>query len=82
MPRRPFVEDDKERAERQERESNGEAVQPDPAKQEQPDVVENSADGADSGLVETPENAPKPKRTRSRKKAPAADEGEAPQAAE
>ncbi|MEO1704196.1 MAG: DUF4167 domain-containing protein [Pseudomonadota bacterium] len=76
------AERDRERAERQERESNGEPAQSDPAGQEQPDVVENSADSVDSGLVETPENTPKPKRTRSRKKATAADEGEAPQAAE
>ena len=75
------AERDRERAERQERESNSVG---DPAQSDQPDVVEVS----ESGLVETPESAPKPKRRRSRK--PAADEGgaqptggdEAPQAAE
>ncbi|MEL7299475.1 MAG: DUF4167 domain-containing protein [Pseudomonadota bacterium] len=95
------AERDRERAERQERESNGSDEQggdqqgqgggrrrdrSDPAEQDQPDVVE--AAGGDSGLVETPENgnpAPKPKRTRSRKKASdgGGDQGgEAPQAAE
>ena len=75
------AERDRERAERQERESN---VAGDPGQSDQPDVVE----GSDSGLVETPESAPKPKRRRSRKTS--GDEGgdqptggdEAPQAAE
>ncbi|MEL6915618.1 MAG: DUF4167 domain-containing protein [Pseudomonadota bacterium] len=95
------AERDRERADRQEREGNGggdddqgqgqggrRRDRSDPAQQDQPEIVD--ASGADIGLVETPENAnqaPKPKRTRSRKKAPGAGEsgdqgGEAPQAAE
>ncbi|MEL6608991.1 MAG: DUF4167 domain-containing protein [Pseudomonadota bacterium] len=60
------AERDRERAERQERESNsGGGQQPaDPGAGAQPDVVE---DGGDSNLVETPESAPKPRRSRSRK---------------
>ena len=53
------AERDRERAERQERESNT------PGGSDQPDVVDAGdadGEGEDSGLVETPENAPKPKR--------------------
>ncbi|THH38439.1 DUF4167 domain-containing protein [Aliishimia ponticola] len=68
------AERDRERAERQERESN-QAQQSDdtpPAGAgDQPDVAvvdDQVADaGADSGLVETPENSPKPKRRSPRK---------------
>ncbi len=43
-------------------------AQPDPANEQQPEIVDASGD---SGLVETPESAPKPKpRTRSRKPKP------------
>ena len=78
------AERDRERAERQEREANGGGgdVQPvvdDPGAGDQPDVF-----GGDNGLVETPENAPKPKRSRGRKpKAdPAPEAGDATEAAE
>ncbi|WP_420863710.1 DUF4167 domain-containing protein [Algirhabdus cladophorae] len=58
------AERDRERNERQERESNAPAPVPaDPASSDQPDVVEAAAPAADGGLVETPEAAPKPKRT-------------------
>ncbi|MBB95554.1 MAG: nucleoside triphosphate hydrolase [Rhodobacteraceae bacterium] len=59
------AERDRERAERQERESNTRSS--DPAEAPQPDVIDVIADEAaesDSGLVETPESAPK-KTTRS-----------------
>ncbi|MEM9349452.1 MAG: DUF4167 domain-containing protein [Pseudomonadota bacterium] len=74
------AERDRERAERQEREASngGGAPASDPGQMEQPDVVA----AGDSGLVETPESAPKPTRSRSRSKKPAEDQGEAPQAAE
>ena len=77
------AERDRERAERQERESNGggdaQPVVDDPGAGDQPDVI-----GDDSGLVETPENAPKPKRARGRrsKADPAPEAGDAPEAAE
>ncbi len=69
------AERDRERAERQERDTSR---APDPAEVPQPDVIDVAAEAtteADSGLVETPESAPK-KTTRSRsstprKKAPA-----------
>ena len=81
------AERDRERAERQERESN---TSEDPGSGDQPDFVET----AESGLVETPENAPKPKRTRGPRKPKPKAEGsedgasdtpdapEAPEAAE
>lgn len=63
------AERDRERAERQERESSV----PDPSQHSDAiDVVETS-DGDDSGLVETPESAPKkpsPRRTRSKSSEP------------
>ena len=71
------AERDRERAERQERESNKQQNQPQGDAQaesgEQP-----AADGAEeTGLVETPENKPKPKRQPRRKPKPK-PEGEAP----
>ena len=64
------AERDRERAERQERESNQSA---DPADAPQPDMV---AEEEDSGLVETPESKPKPKRAPRRKPKPR-DDGDA-----
>jgi len=73
------AERDRERNERQEREGNAPAAAPvqdqapaaahDPASSEQPDIVEAApaVDEADSGLVETPEAAPKPKPKRTYK---------------
>ena len=83
------AERDRERAERQERESSQAAA--DPAQTPQPDV-EGAAKGGedDSGLVETPESKPKPKRAPRRKPKPKADAeaqppadgGDQPEAAE
>lgn len=73
------AERDRERAERQERESAQGAEHPvDPGAAPQPDVVETSQE--DSGLVETPEDAPKkPRRAPARKKAaPKKTGGDAP----
>ena len=67
------AERDRERAERQERESN--QTGGDPGQAPQPEVA--SADG-DSGLVETPESKPKPKRTPRRKPKPKAEDGGQP----
>ena len=57
------AERDRERAERQEREAaNAAAASTDPAQAPQPDVVDlgdQASDENDSGLVETPESAPK-----------------------
>ena len=84
------AERDRERAERQEREA---ARAPDPAETPQPDVIDVAQETAaeeDSGLVETPESAPK-KTTRSRSttprkkaapKKPKADDGAAAEAGE
>lgn len=69
---------DRDRVDRQERESNTRA--PDPSDAPQPDaigIVETEESG-DSGLVETPESAPKKppvKRTRSRKPATPSGDG-------
>ncbi|MEM6728048.1 MAG: DUF4167 domain-containing protein [Pseudomonadota bacterium] len=71
------AERDRERAERQEREANGGEAPSDPSQSEQPDVIEASHDA--TGLVDTPESASKPKRTRRKKPQPM--DGEAPQAA-
>lgn len=62
------AERDRERAQRQERDQAEPEEQPqaayvDPAEQEQPDVIVDETSES-SGLVETPEEAPKPKRTR------------------
>jgi hypothetical protein len=81
------AERDRERNERQDREP---AASSDPSDAPQPDVVDlgdTSDDGNDSGLVETPESAPKKpaRRPRTRKPAPKADAGDAsgnPEAAE
>lgn len=86
------AEQDRKRAERQERESNAPAAVADPGAGDQPDVSD-SGDG--SGLVETPEENARPKRSRTRKprepqqtqEAPAAEAeqppaGDAPEAAE
>lgn len=66
------AERDRERAERQEREGNGDDGQSDDRNQQpeqpQPDVPE--AGNEDSGLVETPESKPKPKRAPRRKPKP------------
>lgn len=69
------MERDRERAERQERESA--STSSDPGAAPQPDIVDLSANAseaspADSGLVETPESAPKKpaRRPRTRKPAP------------
>jgi len=59
------AERDRERAQRQERESNGGGNGSDPAEAPQPDVLDLSDSGEDSGLVETPES--KPKKTTTRK---------------
>ncbi|MEM8579381.1 MAG: DUF4167 domain-containing protein [Pseudomonadota bacterium] len=67
------AERDRERAERQEREAN--APQPDPGSSDQPDVID--AGGDDSGLVETPESQPKPRRRTRKPKAPKDDAPEA-----
>ncbi len=78
------AERDRERAERQERESNqsGGDQQSDPSTAPQPDVEVAGADSEeDSGLVETPESKPKPKRAPRRKPKPKAD-GDQPEAAE
>lgn len=78
------AERDRERAERQERESNqgGGDQRGDPSQAPQPDVeaVDKDSEG-DSGLVETPESKPKPKRAPRRKPKPKAD-GDQPEAAE
>ncbi len=75
------AERDRERAERQERESNGGQQGGggnDPSAAPQPDVIDPSAAGEDSGLVETPETAsaeerkPKP-RTRRKPRKPEPD---------
>ncbi|MEM8654580.1 MAG: DUF4167 domain-containing protein [Pseudomonadota bacterium] len=81
------AERDRERAARQEQESNA-----DPAQTPQPDVVDA---GEESGLVETPESQPKPKKPRTRSRKPKAEtsgensdapqpeaDGTAPEAAE
>ncbi len=60
------AERDRERAERQEREANAQAHQEQPAQ----DVVADEMAEADSGLVETPESQPKPKRAPRRKPRP------------
>lgn len=85
---------DRERAERQERDSNTAADAPetpqptsdarhDLSDAPQPDVIEVVDQGADSGLVETPENKPpsKPKSTSTRKprKKPEPKEPKAPE---
>ena len=58
-----------ERMERQERESNTKPA--DPGQAPQPDVLGSAEESDDSGLVETPESAPKkPRRPRGRKPAP------------
>ena len=72
------AERDRERAERQERESNQSGGQPqgqqdDPGQSPQPDMPEAEAD---TGLVETPESKPKPKRTPRRKPRKPADTGD------
>jgi len=78
---RERTERDRERAERQERESNApdtsEATNHDPGGAPQPDVLDLGSEqaGDDSGLVETPEGAPKkPRRPRTRKPAAKAQE--------
>ena len=71
--------------ERNERLKAQESASADPANMEQPGVSEASQ--SDSGLVETPEAAPKPRKPRTRKprpkvEAPSEDDGAAPEAAE
>jgi hypothetical protein len=59
---------ERSRQEQQPQDALQPTVQPDPANEQQPDIVDASGD---SGLVETPESAPKPKpRSRSRKPKP------------
>ena len=59
---------ERSRQEQQPQDALQPTVQPDPANEQQPEIVDASGD---SGLVETPESAPKPKpRTRSRKPKP------------
>ena len=53
------AERDRERAARQERESNGGDMVRDPAETPQPDVIDPTDAGGASGLVETPESAPR-----------------------
>ncbi|MEO9653060.1 MAG: DUF4167 domain-containing protein [Roseobacter sp.] len=87
------AERDRERAERQEREAANASQQAAAAEQsEQPEVAPTPQPDADSGLVETPESKPKPKRAPRRKprpkpapaaeEAPKASDGDAPEAAE
>ncbi len=94
------AERDRERLARQEQDASPSAAAPssdDPGSAPQPDLADMpQPDVAETGLVETPENKPKPKRSRSRKPkvapesaaedAPAKDEsvpdGQAPEAAE
>ncbi len=91
------IERDRERAQRQEREAGSPPPRPrneesDPANTPQPDVIDlGSGDSGDSGLVETPESAPrKPAARRSRSRKPAPDskstdtpeDGNTPEAAE
>jgi hypothetical protein len=86
---------DRERAERQEREASQPQAQQhaphDPSQAPQPDVADSAAAGSeDSGLVETPESKPKPKRQPRRKPKPNAEDdspaqnggGDQPEAAE
>lgn len=83
------AERDRERAERQERDGNqggGEQRVPDAAETPQP-VVETQDVEDDSGLVETPESKPKPKRAPRRKPKPKVESddsgsGDQPEAAE
>ncbi|MDQ2093224.1 DUF4167 domain-containing protein [Rhodalgimonas zhirmunskyi] len=86
------AERDRERAKRQEREMSGGQVTDDPSSAPQPDVIDATDEGGDSGLVETPESQSlaesktppksdeKPKRTRRkpRKAAPDAAADAAP----
>lgn len=82
------AERDRERGEKQERE-NAQRNE-DPASSPQPDVIEVAGSGtadSDSGLVDTPESAPKKPARRPRSKKPAAaatppSDGNAPEAAE
>ncbi|MBJ6373381.1 DUF4167 domain-containing protein [Sedimentitalea arenosa] len=72
------AERDRERAERQEREAANAPSGNDPSSAPQPDVLDlggDSDDGNDSGLVETPESAPKKpaRKPRARKPAVKAD---------
>ncbi|MEM6309459.1 MAG: DUF4167 domain-containing protein [Pseudomonadota bacterium] len=70
------AEQDRKRAERQEREGNAPAPSSeDPGAGDQPDVVEQGAN-SDAGLVETPEDAGRPKRQRTRKPRPPKDAAE------
>ncbi|MBD3663396.1 DUF4167 domain-containing protein [Sulfitobacter aestuariivivens] len=74
------AERDRERAERQERESNqgggnqqggnNNRRRNDPALEPQPDVADADAPDEESGLVETPESAPKPKPKRQPRRKP------------
>ena len=57
------AERDRERAQRQEREASEQPVSVDPSQQDQPEVAETSTTD-DGGLVETPEDAQKPKKPR------------------
>jgi hypothetical protein len=72
---------DRERAERQERDSpdqKGESAQPaDPGSAPQPDIAERDSGESDSGLVETPEEAPKPKPRSRRSRGRKSDSGDA-----
>ena len=83
---------DRERAERQEREANAPTPNPerndqaedqshDPAGAPQPDVLDlgNGGSDGDSGLVETPEGAPRKPRSRSRSRKPAPKPDQAPE---
>ncbi len=63
------AERDRERAERQEREAAN-AVQPQPQSQDGAPVEAEGILGNDSGLVETPESQPRPKRAPRRKPKP------------
>ena len=84
------AERDRERAERQERESSqggGDQRENDPSSVPQPEILASGKeDEGDSGLVETPESKPKPKRAPRRKPKPKVDGedggGDQPEAAE
>jgi hypothetical protein len=72
---------DRERAERQDRDGQEDRSEPrderapaDPGTAPQPDVIDSGAGSDDSGLVDTPEQAPKPK-PRSRKPRSRKNEG-------
>lgn len=70
---------ERSRQEQQAQDAGQPTAQPDPAEAQQPDIVDTIGVSDDSGLVETPENAPKPKpRARNRRPKPAKVDDAAP----